>query len=277
MLRVLCAEGVFREEPLGVFGLTEVGEGLRVGHGPREFIRMLNAEPYRAFAELAHALQTGSRPFDLVFGLPRFDWLARHPDAAETFQAAMVAYGRGMNEAVAEGYDFSAFSVVADIGGGHGRLLSAILALNPDLGGILFDLPAGIQQAKKGVGGPLPRTTFVPGDFFQSVPAGADVYVLKKVIHDSDDDRAATILGAVSSRSSPARPRSGGRDVGAAGQRLRPDKLVDLDELVREPRRFDDPRSRANQTRRPGRYRGDLACQPLTPFQSSSVEVGLLR
>ena len=141
MLRVLCAEGVFREEPLGVFGLTEVGEGLRVGHGPREFIRMLNAEPYRAFAELAHAVQTGKPSFDLVFGLPRFDWLARHPDAAETFQAAMVAYGRGMNEAVAEGYDFSAFSVVADIGGGHGRLLSAILALNPDLGGILSDLP----------------------------------------------------------------------------------------------------------------------------------------
>lgn len=232
MLRVLCAEGVFREEPLGVFGLTEVGEGLRVGHGPREFIRMLNAEPYRAFAELAHAVQTGKPSFDLVFGLPRFDWLARHPDAAETFQAAMVAYGRGMNEAVAEGYDFSAFSVVADIGGGHGRLLSAILALNPDLGGILFDLPAGISEAKKGVGGPLPRTTFVSGDFFQSVPAGADVYVLKKVIHDWDDDRAATILGAVSRVLPPHGRVLVAETLVPPGNDFAPIKLVDLNMLA---------------------------------------------
>jgi hypothetical protein len=197
MLRVLCAEGVFHEEPVGVFGLTEVGQALRIGQGPREFVRMLGAEPYRAFAELAHAVQTGRPSFDLVFGLPRFDWLAQHPDAARTFQAAMVAYGRGMNEAVADAYDFSPFSVVADIGGGHGRLLSAILARNPHLGGILFDLPAGVAEAEQGVGGPLPRTSFVAGDFFESVPAGAEVYVLKKVIHDWEDEKAAAILAAV--------------------------------------------------------------------------------
>ena len=124
MLRVLCAEGVFREEPLGVFGLTEVGEGLRVGHGPREFIRMLNAEPYRAFAELAHAVQTGKPSFDLVFGLPRFDWLARHPDAAETFQAAMVAYGRGMNGGRRRGLRFLSL-----LRGGRYRRRSRSIAL----------------------------------------------------------------------------------------------------------------------------------------------------
>jgi hypothetical protein len=197
MLRVLCAEGVFREEPDEVFGLTDLGKALRKGSGPREFLRMLNAEPYRAFAELGHAVRTGDPSFDLVFGKPRFAWLGDRPEAAQAFQAAMMAYGRGMNEAVAESYDFSGFSVVADIGGGHGRLLSAILALNPHLGGLLFDLPAGVAEAQKGVGGPLPRTSFVAGDFFESVPEGADVYILKKVIHDWDDDKAAAILGAV--------------------------------------------------------------------------------
>jgi hypothetical protein len=197
ILRVLCAEGVFREEPSGVFSLTEVGDALRAGRGPRDFVRMLNAEPYKAFAELAHAVRTGEPSFERVFGLPRFAWLAQHPEASRAFQAAMVAYGRGMNEAVAEAYDFSAFTVVADIGGGHGRLLSAILSRNPHLGGILFDLPAGIAEAENGVGGPLPRTSFVAGDFFQSVPGGADVYILKKVTHDWDDERAAAILAAV--------------------------------------------------------------------------------
>ncbi|WP_460449092.1 methyltransferase [Alsobacter sp. SYSU BS001988] len=197
VLRALCAEGVFREGPVGVFGLTPVGDALRSGRGPREFLSMLNAEPYRAFAELAHAVQTGEPTFERVFGLPRFAWLGQNPEAAEVFQAAMVAYGRGLNEAVAAAYDFSPFSVVADIGGGHGRLLSNILARNPHLGGILFDLPSGVAEAQKGVGGPLPRTSFVAGDFFESVPDGADVYILKKVIHDWNDERSVAILEAV--------------------------------------------------------------------------------
>lgn len=197
ILRVLCAEGVFREEPGAVFSLTDVGEALRAGRGPRDFIQMLSAEPYKAFAELAHAVRTGEPTFERVFGLPRFKWLAEHPEAARAFQAAMVAYGRGLNEAVSEAYDFSGFSVVADIGGGHGQLLSAILANHPHLGGILFDLPAGIAEAEKGIGGPLPRTSLIAGDFFESVPAGADLYILKKVVHDWEDERAVAILSAV--------------------------------------------------------------------------------
>lgn len=197
MLRVLCAEGVFEEEPAGVFGLTAVGEKLRKGEGPREFLCMLNAEPYRAFAELGHAVRTGRPSFDEVFGLPRFEWLAQNPAAASLFQSAMVASGRGLNEAVAAAFDFSSHHTVADIGGGHGHLLSAILSRNPHLRGLLFDLPAGIAAAEKGMGGPLPRTSFVAGDFFEGVPPGADVYVLKKVIHDWDDERAVAILASV--------------------------------------------------------------------------------
>jgi ubiquinone/menaquinone biosynthesis C-methylase UbiE len=194
MLKVLCAEGVFREEPADVFSLTEVGEALRRGRGPRAFLTMLNAEPYRAFGDLGHSLATGNPAFDHVFGQPRFDWLAAHPEASAAFQAAMVALGRHVNEAVADNYDFSPFATVADIGGGHGRLLSAVLERHPHLSGILFDLPSGVAEAERGVGGPLPRTRFVAGDFFEAVPEGADVYMLKKVIHDWDDERATAIL-----------------------------------------------------------------------------------
>ena len=105
----------------------------------------------------------------------------------------MVALGHLGNEAVAEAYDFSPFSRVVDVGGGHGQLLSEILARNPHLSGVLFDLPSGVAAAHEGVGGDLPHTEIVAGDFFESVPIG-DVYVIKKVIHDWDDGRAVTIL-----------------------------------------------------------------------------------
>ncbi|MGZ5096316.1 MAG: methyltransferase, partial [Burkholderiales bacterium] len=131
--------------------------------------------------------------FEQVFGAPRFEWLASHPEQAEIFQRAMIAISQGSNEAVADAYDFSASLHIVDVGGGHGQLLSLILARNPHLSGILFDLPAGIAAARAGIGGKLPRSELIAGDFFQAVPA-ADTYILKKVIHDWDDERAAKIL-----------------------------------------------------------------------------------
>lgn len=177
IMRLLAAEGVFRETSARCFALTEVGAALRSDKpgGPSDFIRMLNREPYLAFAQLGHSVRTGLPAFDEVFGRPRFDWLAEHADEAALFQRAMVALGQGSNEAVAEAYDFAQISRVVDVGGGHGQLLSAILARNPHLSGVLFDLPSGVAAAKAGVGGALPRTEFVAGSFFESVPPGADV------------------------------------------------------------------------------------------------------
>jgi O-methyltransferase len=193
-MRLLAPEGVFREVLPRHFELTEVGAVLCSDRpGPRDFIRMINSEAYLAFEQLLHSVRTGRPAFDKVFGSPRFDWLSEHPEQAALFQRAMVALGQGSNEAVAESYDFTPFTRIVDVGGGHGRLLSAILARNPHLNGVLFDLPLGVAAAQKGGGGDLPRTEFVAGDFFEGVPVG-DVYVIKKVIHDWDDGRAAAIL-----------------------------------------------------------------------------------
>ncbi|MEP6567448.1 MAG: methyltransferase [Mesorhizobium sp.] len=194
VMRLLAPEGVFRETLPRHFELTEVGAVLRSDRpGPRDFIRMINTEAYLAFEQLLHSVRTGKPAFDKVFGSARFDWLSEHPEQAALFQRAMVALGQGSNEAVAEAYDFKPFTRIVDVGGGHGQLLSAILARNPHLSGVLFDLPSGIAAAQQGAGGDLSRTEFVAGDFFESVPTG-DVYVLKKVIHDWDDQRAAAIL-----------------------------------------------------------------------------------
>ena len=194
VMRLLASEGVFAESSPRHFVLTDVGSTLRSDRSsPRDFIRMINSEAYLAFEQLLHSVRTGKPAFDKVFGSPRFDWLSAHPEQAALFQRAMVALGQGGNEAVADAYDFGRYTRVIDVGGGHGQLLSAILARNPHLSGVLFDLPSGVAAARQGAGGALPRTDFVAGDFFESVPAG-DVYVIKKVIHDWNDERAGLIL-----------------------------------------------------------------------------------
>ena len=196
VMRLLAGESVFREVSPRRFALTEVGSALRsdLPSGPRDFVRMINSQPYLAFEQLLYSVRTGKPAFDKVFGLRRFDWLADHPEEAALFQRAMVALSQGGNEAVADAFDFRPFSRVVDVGGGHGQLLAAILARNPHLSGVLFDLAAGIAAAKADVGGGLPRTELVAGDFFDAVPPGADLYMLKKVIHDWEDERAIAIL-----------------------------------------------------------------------------------
>ena len=194
VMRLLAPEGVFREVLPRHFELTEVGAVLRSDRpGPGDYVRMINSEAYLAFEQLLHSVRTGKPAFDKVFGSPRFDWLSEHPEQAALFQRAMVALSLGSNEAVADAYDFTPFARVVDVGGGHGQLLSAILARNPHLSGVLFDLPSGVAAAQQGAGGDLPRTEFVAGNFFESVPGG-DIYVIKKVVHDWNDEHAAVIL-----------------------------------------------------------------------------------
>jgi SAM-dependent methyltransferase len=196
IMRLLAAENVFREVSHRIFVLTEVGAALRsdLGSGPRDFVRMINSEAYLAFEQLTHSVRTGKPAFDKVFGQSRFDWLAGHPEQASLFQLAMISLSQGANEAVAEAYDFGPFSRVVDVGGGHGQLLSAILERNPHLTGVLFDSPAGIAAADNAALHDRSRTKMVAGDFFQAVPPDADVYILKKVIHDWGDEQATTIL-----------------------------------------------------------------------------------
>ena len=195
VMRLLASEGVFREVSQRRFSQTELSATLRsdVPNSTRNFVRMINSEPFQAFAQLLHSVRTGEPAFDQVFGVPRFEWLSTHVEQAALFQQAMIAFSQGSNEAVADAYDFGSSRCVVDVGGGHGQLLSAILTRNPHLSGILFDLPSGIAAARTGAGGPLPRTELIAGDFFQKLPA-ADTYILKKVIHDWSDDRAALIL-----------------------------------------------------------------------------------
>jgi hypothetical protein len=233
-MRLLAAEGVFRETDARFFGLNEVGAALRSAGcaGPSDVVRMLNRQPYLAFAQLSHSVRTGLPAFDEVFGKPRFPWLADHPDEATLFQRAMIALGQGANEAVAEAYDFGPFSRVVDVGGGHGQLLSAILARYPHISGVLFDLPSGIGKGELAPGANVPHIEFVAGSFFESVPPGADVYVLKKVIHDWTDEKATLILGNCRDAMTPHGKVLLAETIIPAGNEANPIKLIDANMLV---------------------------------------------
>ena len=106
----------------------------------------------------------------------------------------MASAQRIDDPALVDTYDLSDTCRVVDVGGGNGSLLSAILTRNSHLTGVLFDRESTITAAKAGIGGPLPRCEFVVGDFFEEISSGADLYLLKRILHSFNDESVLTIL-----------------------------------------------------------------------------------
>lgn len=197
LLRALASLGVFVEQPGGTFALTPVGQCLCDGPGSQRSLAIMSGEEhYRAFAELLYSVQTGKPAFDKVFGMPVFDFLSKHPPQAKLFDEAMVGVHGRETAAMLDAYDFSAFGVLADVGGGNSSLLSAVLQRYPAMKGMLLDLPGVVERARPNIqaAGLTDRLQATAGNFFEKVPAGADAYLMRHIIHDWDDERAGTIL-----------------------------------------------------------------------------------
>jgi hypothetical protein len=147
------------------------------------------------WARLGDCIATGKNAPGLM-GIDLFDLLASNASFLETFQGAMSDMSRGASKAVLASYDFAGISTLADIAGGHGLLLTDILRANPALKGMLFERAEVIEGAKAGayVKGLEQRMTLTVGDFFQSVPAGADAYMMKHILHDWTDELCTKIL-----------------------------------------------------------------------------------
>jgi hypothetical protein len=145
---------------------------------------------------MLHSVRTGQPAFDHVFGVPLFQYFAAHPEAARIVDDAMTSRSGQENAAIVAAYDFAAAHTVVDVGGGQGTLLASILHAHPKARGVLFDLPHVIAPVRTRLEstGQAARWACVAGDFFTAVPAGGDLYLLKKVIHDWDDERAQRIL-----------------------------------------------------------------------------------
>jgi hypothetical protein len=198
LLRALASVGIFAEGDGRQFALTPLAELLQADcpGSKRALALMSGDEQFRSWGEIEYSIRTGKVAFDKVFGKPVFDYLADHPDKARIFDAAMVGiHGRESN-AVSHAYDLSAIGVVADIGGGNGSQLTEILKQHPRLKGILFDQPHVIERARPSISaaGLSDRCQLVAGSFFETVPPGADAYILRHIIHDWDEEKCLTIL-----------------------------------------------------------------------------------
>ena len=151
---------------------------------------------YPAWDGLHHAAITGESGFNKVFGQPLFDYLGTHADLAPIFDAGMTAIHGHETTAMLEAYDFSAVHVLADIGGGNGSLIGTVLQRYPKLRGLLFELGHVAGRAREslradGVDG---RCSVIEGNFFESVPGGADTYLFRHIIHDWTDEQSVQIL-----------------------------------------------------------------------------------
>jgi len=198
LLRALASVGVFAADGQGRFALTPLAEMLRsdVPGSQRAFAIMMGAEFCQAWGALSHSVRTGEPGFNHRYGLPFFDYMTRYPERHGIYDSAMTGIHGPETEPMLDAYDFSTFRTVADVGGGNGLTLTAILKRHSALRGILFDLPAVVERARADIeaSGVSERCRIEGGDFFAAVPPGADAYVLRHIIHDWQDREAAAIL-----------------------------------------------------------------------------------
>lgn len=198
ILRALASVGVLNSAD-GRFALTPLSETL-VTDAPGSLrwfaVSELGQEHYPAWGNLMHSVKTGEIAFDHFFGMDAWKYFQQNPEDAEVFNNSMSAMTAAANEAILSLYDFSGFTKIVDLGGGHGGLITSILKANPELKGVLFDAPTVIEGARSKIeaAGLADRCETIAGDFFKSVPAGGDAYIMKWIIHDWNDELATTIL-----------------------------------------------------------------------------------
>ena len=195
LLRALSSIGVLSQVDADRFSLSRLGNALRtnVSGSLRAIVITIGEIHYQACGELLHSVQTGAPAFNHAFGTNLFEYLQQNTEAAGAFNRGMTDLSSLLAHAVLLAYDFSGISSLVDVGGGEGQLLRKILELNPGMTGAVFDLPTTAEPANRCMTDGE-RCSYIAGDFFESVPHGADAYLLCGIVHDWDDHHAITIL-----------------------------------------------------------------------------------
>jgi hypothetical protein len=225
ILRLLAMVGIFTETEPRHFALTPPAELLRSDHpqSMRDTVVFLG-DPlhFNIAAELLHSVRTGEPTVEHLTGKPAFEYFATNQVEFDRFHRAMTNLSAIAVGAALEAYDFSNFGTIVDVGGGHGFAICSILQKYPHMQGVLFDMKDIVPGADKRIRelGLEKRCRTAYGDFFQSVPEGADVYFMKHILHDWTDEQATTIL------------RNCRRAFDASPERKRPGKVVLLEFVV---------------------------------------------
>ncbi|HUU66998.1 MAG TPA: methyltransferase [Methyloceanibacter sp.] len=197
-LRGLVTIGLCEEQPGGSFTLTQSGHALAPdAHSTLREKLLIVVEQYsRPWANLAACVKTGTPAFDQTFGEPVGAWRRSHPEAGAVFEAYVEGETFAQAAPIVAALDLAGIKTAAEIGGGHGALLAAVLLAHPEVHGVLMDLPHKLAGARvylqsDGLAG---RVGLMGGDILEAVPAEADLYLLKSVLQQHGDDEARAIL-----------------------------------------------------------------------------------
>jgi len=196
LLRFLATRGVFREDEDGRFHLTPHAEVLRsdVPNSIRAGVLTVTSDLFwLSTGDFVEAVRHGEPAFDLRYGRSFFEYLTENPETGVMFAEGMASMSAGETAHVVASYDFPDTGVVVDVGGGRGGLLLDLLRFRPELFGVLLDHEQVVESHVLGQLGEDDRWKLVPGDFFESVPAG-DLYLVKNVLHDWNDEQCVRIL-----------------------------------------------------------------------------------
>lgn len=198
MLRTLSSFGVFVENAPRQFSNNGASEMLRSGvPGLYDMVLWLaDSFHLKIYADAMHSVMTGQPAIEKTFGQPVFEYFPQDAALSERFNNAMTAFSSVVIQAALEAYDFKGIGTLVDVAGGHGEVLTSILKAYPSMKGVLSDLEHVLAGAKPKIEamGLADRCRTEVIDFFKAVPSGGDAYIMKHIIHDWDDDRAATIL-----------------------------------------------------------------------------------
>lgn len=209
LLRAAATVGLLGELDGDRFELTPLGRELRIGDDAGslgDFAIALTAPGrWLPFGRLFDAVVSGQPQARQALGTDPWDYFASHADERWHFARAMGSISAEASGAVARQYDVTRFRRIVDVGGSQGALLAGLLAAEPAATGVLFDLPEVVDGARDALAasGQGDRVELVGGDFFSQVPSGGDLYLLKSILHDWDDDRALQILRKIRRASAP--------------------------------------------------------------------------
>jgi len=199
LLRVLDRMGIFSEESPGIFSITDVSNFLKTDSpfSVKDWAILNGSEWHsRSWMNLLYSIKTGKPSFWDIYDMKGFEYFQKNPEDYAVLNKAMTFFSKGQAARIVHSYDFSTFRTVMDVGGGYGYLLTEILKNNPSLQGILYELPEVVEGARKTIKRENleNRCKIIEGDFFNSVPKGADAYIMKYIIHDWSDENARIIL-----------------------------------------------------------------------------------
>ncbi len=238
LLRALASVGVFAETPDGQFVNTPVSETLRIDSAvsQRDMVLMIcEPEHGRVINDMLYSVHTGEPAWEHIHGVPVFEYFYEmNKPAGELFNRAMTSFSRMTIFAILAAYDFSGAGRVADIAGGVGHLLGAVLQKHTAGRGILFEIPPVLEGAPAMLDsyGVSDRVELVAGDFVESIPIEADIYMLKHIIHDWYDDKCEKILRNIRENMPPNARVLIIDAVIPPGNDPHPGKILDLEMLI---------------------------------------------